>query len=355
MPEQVEIGVEGQLGVVALNRPEAINALNHGMIADITAVLMRWREDGNVRAVLFEGRGPRGFCAGGDVRAVRKLVLDGWHGEAAAFFAAEYRMNHLIASYPKPVIAFTRGVVMGGGIGIAGHADFRFCAMDTSFAMPEAAIGFCADVGVHAILARAPLSRALLFLLSGLPVGAADALALGLADCVIASERMTDVRASLVTAATAADLDMALVALMQTEGIEPGEAELAGLADRLEPALKLPEVEAVVTAIAAEAEVAQHPALQTLAKALASRSPTSLEAIFAGHRAARSDPEVANVLGRDLEVAKLMIARPDFAEGVRAVLIDKDRAPKWQPADFSPNARADIEKALAAGSPIITS
>jgi enoyl-CoA hydratase len=353
MTEQIQIGVEGQLGVITLNRPEAINALNLAMIQAITAALTQWRNEPGVRAVLFEGRGPRGFCAGGDVRAVRTLVLEGRQAEAEAFFAAEYGMNYLIATYPKPVIALAHGVVMGGGIGIAGHADFRFCGMDARYAMPEAAIGFFSDVGVNAILARAPLERALLFLMSGVIVGAADALGLGLVDCVVAPERLAEVRASLLIAATAGDIDTALVGLMQSEGLEPGEAELAGHAETLAAALKLPTAAEIVAAIAEAAR--DRPELQAIAAALAARSPTSLAAIHAAHRAARTDPDIANVLGRDVKLANLLIAKPDFAEGVRAVLVDKNQSAHWQPANFVDVAHETIEKALSEAPPIITS
>src|SRR5690606_24304065 len=135
---QIETGVEGQLGVIALNRPEAINALNHSMIEAIFGVLKLWEQDDKVRAVLFEGRGTRGFCAGGDVRAVRESVQKNdpnW----ARFFVDEYIMNGRIAAYPKPIAVIADGVVMGGGIGIAGHAQFRFTTPNARFAMPEAA------------------------------------------------------------------------------------------------------------------------------------------------------------------------------------------------------------------------
>lgn len=182
MTGQLDVIREGNLGIIALNRPEAINALSLEMIDGITRALEQWADDDEIRLVLFEGRGPRGFCSGGDVRAVRQAVLDGEAAEADAFFAAEYRMNGIIARYPKPLVALTHGIVMGGGIGIAGHCAFRFTTAEARFAMPEAAIGFTCDVGVNFILSKAPVHRALAFAMTGVPVGAADALALGLTD-----------------------------------------------------------------------------------------------------------------------------------------------------------------------------
>jgi enoyl-CoA hydratase len=325
---QLEIGVEGSLGVIALNRPEAINALSRDMIDGIAAQLTAWRGDPAIRAVLFEARGTRGFCSGGDVRAVRKLILDGREEEADAYFAAEYRMNAMIATYPKPVIAIADGIVMGGGIGIAGHARFRFTTQEAKYAMPEGAIGLVADVGVNWILAKAPENRALLFLLTGLPVSGSDVLALGLADCCVAAPRLAEVRSAVVAAANTGDIEPALVALMQAESIQAGERDLCDLADELADLLALPDAASIVAAI--EEEAHEDAALSPYAAQLARLSPTNLEATVISHRAARRLRDVEAVLQLDFRMASHMARHPDFAEGVRAQLVDKDRRPNWQ-------------------------
>lgn len=319
---QIESSIEGQLGVIALNRPEAINALNHSMIEAISGVLQLWERDDKVRAVLFEGRGTRGFCSGGDVRAVRELVLK-QDPDWARFFADEYIMNGRIASYPKPVVVIADGVVMGGGIGIAGHARFRFTTPNARFAMPEAAIGFVCDIGVNAILRKAPLQRALLFELSGQAVGAADALALGLTDCAVDPERLGEVRASIVAAASAANVEQALVGVMEAESIQAGDRVLCDLADRLEDELALGTAAEIVAAIA---ETGEAPEMATV---LQSRSPTSQEAILQSHLAARRAADIGQILAIDTRLATLLAGLPDFAEGVRAVLVDKDQKPRW--------------------------
>lgn len=324
MSAQIETSIEGQLGVITLNRPEAINALNLPMIEAIRGVLKLWAEDDKVRAVLFEGRGARGFCAGGDVRSVRDAVLKGEKSHADQFFAIEYAMNAEIATYRKPVIVIADGVVMGGGIGIAGHAQFRFTTPNAKFAMPEAAIGFVCDVGVNAILRKAPRHRALLFELSGQAVGVADALALGLTDCAVMPERLPELRASIIAAAGASRVDAALVGVMEAETIQAGERVLCDLADRLEDELSLDSPAEIIAAIDASGEAPE------LAKLLASRSPTSHEAILQGHLAARRATGIAEILAIDLALAHLLAGLPDFAEGVRAVLVDKDHAPHWQ-------------------------
>jgi enoyl-CoA hydratase len=345
MSAQLEVAVEGRLGVIALNRPEAINALSAEMIAGISETLARWRGDDAVRAVLFEGRGERGFCSGGDVRAVRAMIVEGRPDEAEAYFAAEYAMNLAIASYERPVIAIADGVIMGGGIGIAGHARFRFTTPDAKFAMPEAGIGFFSDVGVNAILSKAPLQRALLFLMGGTPVGATDALALGLTDCAVAPDKLAELRAGLVAAANAASLESAIVGLMQAHSIQAGERALCPLADLLEDEFYQDSAAAIVAEIKEAAEEISE--AKPIAALLETRSPTSLEAILQSHLAARKLPDTRSVLALDLRLARLMAGLPDFAEGVRAVLVDKDRAPRWSPADFAGVPVAAIRDAVA--------
>jgi enoyl-CoA hydratase len=345
MTLQLEISVDGHLGVIALNRPEAINALSRGMIEGITETLERWCSEAQVRAVLFEARGTRGFCSGGDVRAVRALAVEGRHAEVEAYFAAEYAMNLLITTYEKPVIAIADAIVMGGGIGIAGHAAFRFTTPEARFAMPEAGIGFFGDVGVNHILSKAPAHRALLFLMSGMAVGAADALALGLTDCAVKPERIGELRAALVAAANAASAETAIVALMQAQSIQAGDRTLCGLADLLADELGLASAAEIVAAI--EQRAGESAELAAMASLLRARSPTSLEAIVASHRASRRLPGAAEILALDLRLARLLSGLPDFAEGVRAVLIDKDQRPRWTPSSFAEVPAAAIAGAIS--------
>ncbi|MDO8359924.1 MAG: enoyl-CoA hydratase/isomerase family protein [Devosia sp.] len=339
MTTELDISTDGRLGIIALNRPAAINALSLEMIAGVTETLSRWRDDPAIGAVLFEGRGAKGFCAGGDVRVVRALVLEGKPELADAYFAAEYRMNGMIAGYPKPLIALSHGIVMGGGIGIAGHCRYRLTQPGARFAMPEAAIGFFPDVGVNAILAKAPLNRALLFETTGTSVGAADALELGLADAVVDPTRLAAIRAGLVAAAASGRPDDAIVRLIEAESIEAGDASFCGLADLL-PA------DAPVSPADFLERVAALPELAELSALLASRSPSALTAIFHAHLAARQLIEVPLVLDLDLRLAGVMARAPDFAEGVRAVLVDKDQRPGWRPARLAEVDPAAILRAV---------
>lgn len=336
MTGQLEVIREGHLGIIALNRPEAINALSLEMIDGITLALERWADDGEIRAVLFEGRG-RGFCSGGDVRAVRQAVLAGQAEVADAFFAAEYRMNGIIARYPKPLVVLSHGIVMGGGIGIAGHCAFRFTTTEARFAMPEAAIGFTCDVGVNFILAKAPVHRALAFAMAGVPVGVADALALGLVDCAVDPARLDQVRAGIITAAGSGRVEAALGALMQAEMAPVGELVLCAAADK-HLGLDWRDAEMIVAEAGAEPQLAL----------LAARSPTSLVAILEAFHAARLQVDIRDVLAADLRLARYLARLPDFAEGVRAVLVDKDQKPQWRPKALAEVDVASIRTAIGA-------
>lgn len=337
MTGQLDIAREEHLGIIALNRPEALNALNQDMVRGIIRTLEQWRDDPDIRVVLFEGRGPRGFCAGGDVRAMRALVLEGRDAEADDFFDAEYFMNGLIATFPKPTVALSHGVVMGGGIGIAGHCRYRFTTPDAKFAMPEAAIGFVSDIGINQLMAQAPLNRALLFLMSGVTVGPADALALGLADCVYDPARREALLSAVAAAAASDHPEVALGRLVGAEMLAGGDEAFVVAADAF-AGLDWTDAAAIVAGV-------DDP---MLGAALKSRSPSSLVAILESHLAARKLPGIREILAVDLGLAQLMCRWPDFAEGVRAVLVDKDQRPAWRPDNFAAVPRGEIITAINA-------
>lgn len=334
MTEELQVRADAALGRIALNRPQAINALSLAMIEGIGGALAAWRNDPAIGAVLITGNGAKGFCSGGDVRAARALVLEGRAEAADGYFAAEYQMNELIATYPKPLVAVSHGITMGGGIGIAGHCNVRITQAGARFAMPELAIGFFADVGVNAILAKAPLNRALLFLMSGVSVGPSDALALGLADAVVAPERVEGLVAEIAAAAGSSHPQDKIVRLVEAETIVGGDAPFCAMADLLpgdepdSPADFLDRVAAV-------------PELGEVSALLKTRSPGSLVATFFAQIHARRLMDVGKTLEMDLRLAGIMARRPDFGEGVRAVLVDKDQAPKWSPAGL---ADFDVER-----------
>jgi len=331
----------GKTGFITLNRPEAINALGMSMIEAIAKAFADFSADDTIAAIVFEGTGTRGFCAGGDVRAVRQAVLDGDTAKAERFFEAEYKLNGAIAKSAKPVVALTDGVVMGGGLGLAGHARFRIATSNARFAMPESAIGFFCDVGVNTILAKAPLHRALAFLLTGTIVDAADALGLGLTDCVVPEGALPEVRDMLISAIEVGDVPTSITNVMQAHGVDAGIAGFIANADAHEAIFAKGDAAEILNALAENGDSAAAAFLDVLT----TRCPTSLAVITANQLAARLT-DIDGVLANDLALARWMIRRPDFAEGVRAVLVDKDRNAKWVPADITDVNNAEIIERL---------
>ena len=328
MDQYLDISIEGALGVIALDRPRAINALTLGMLEGIAATLDKWAADPAIRAVLIEGRGERGFCAGGDVRATREQVLAGNAAAVKAFFAREYAVNGQIATYAKPVITLQDGIVMGGGIGLSSHARYRIATERARFAMPEAAIGLFCDVGVNALVAEAPEAAVLAFFLGGEPVAPADAVALNLTDTIVPAERLANLRAGLAAAVGADDPEGALVELIALHAVEPDPAEFCDGAEAVAACFVGHGAVDILAALTASGD----PFAIRLAEVAAKRCPTSNEVNVLAHRAAREDPGIGAVLRRDYNLAVFLAMRPDFAEGVRAVLVDKDQAPHWGPA-----------------------
>ncbi|WP_196260727.1 enoyl-CoA hydratase/isomerase family protein [Pelagibacterium limicola] len=346
MTTEIEIGVDGRAGVITLTRERAINALSGAMIAEILVALEDWEDDPSVAAVVIEGQGPKGFCAGGDVRTSRELSLAGRRDEVRAYFEDEYRMNGLIASYRKPIIALQHGFVMGGGIGLSSHARYRVAAASSRFAMPEAAIGFFCDVGVNAILYQTPEHRALAFLMSGVALGPGDAIALGLTDAMVPDSELQGLRQRIIEAALAIDPDTAIAAIIAGESQDPDAAAFCQTADSLRLAFEnqpVPEIVANLASLASDGD----PAASALHQAMATHCPTSLEVIAQSHRLARKLRDTDAILALDLDLAAYMAPRPDFAEGVRAALVDKDRAPRWSPASLADVDRDGLEAVFA--------
>ena len=345
MTDQIKTSIEGAVAILCLNRPEAINALNPEMMAAIYEKLSGWVADDNISLVVLEGEGKRGFCAGGDVRWTREAVLEGRAEEADAFFALEYSVNKMISTYPKAIVALTHGAVMGGGIGLAGHAKYRFTHTASRFAMPETAIGFFCDVGVQSLLAGVPRHRALMFMMSGDVVSAVDAVALNLADRVVAPEEFETVRTRIIAAGNGQNVAVELDELTKTDAEKAGESEFSLLADEHADCFEPEDCGEIVERLVRASQGSED--LKRVVHLIETRCPTSMWVHVLARKAARLDSEIGAVLARDLRLARLMVRRDDFAEGVRAVLVDKDQSPGWEPADIADVDQNAITRALA--------
>ncbi|MEU3017098.1 enoyl-CoA hydratase/isomerase family protein [Nocardiopsis sp. NPDC007018] len=333
----VLLRVEGALARATLNRPRAINALDHGMVRVLADALTDWEKDEGVAAVLLDGAGERGLCAGGDIRAIRASAVDG-DRRAADFWRDEYRLNARIARYPKPYVALMDGVVMGGGVGVSAHGRVRVVTERSKVGMPETTIGFVPDVGGTYLLSRAPGETGTHLGLTGTPIGAGDAVYTGMADHYVPSERLPDLVAALTRARTEAEV-------IETVG---GFAKIA-------PAAPLEArrgwIDACYSADTAEEIVARlrdhgDPEAAKAADTIAAKSPTSVKTTLAALRRARDLDTLEEVLEQEYRVSSATLTWPDLAEGIRAQVVDKDRRPRWAPATLAGVSDADVARAF---------
>lgn len=285
----------GGVGHITLNRPRAINALTTAMLADIGEQLSDWRDEESVERVRISGAGERGLCSGADVRQLSAAVAERGEVAAEVFFSVEYAVDALIATYPKPIRAELFGFAMGGGLGLTAHCSERVVRADSRLAMPETIIGLFPDVGVLYELSRAPGELGTHLALSGSGIGAADAVLVGLADRV--------------------------------EGEVPG-SELAGQRSWIDECYAGDDPVAIVQRLATH----DHADARAAAEVLRQRCPFGVAVSLAAIRRAATLPDVVSVLVQDLALAVPLVQRPDFAEGVRAQVIDKDRNPSWTPS-----------------------
>jgi enoyl-CoA hydratase/carnithine racemase len=324
--------VRNGIGVLTLNRPKALNALSLGMLRDLTAWLLAWRDDPAIRGVLVRGAMQEGrgiaFCAGGDIRFFHQAALAG-DPRLEDFFTEEYALNHLIHIYPKPYIAWMDGVVMGGGMGISQGARLRIVTERTRMAMPETNIGLFPDVGGGWFLSRCPGHVGEYLALSGQVIGAGDAIAWGLADAFVESSALAAFERVLDNAAIASDADWLRWAMAQARpapapDLYARQAEI----DRHFGADTVPDI---VASLQRDGSAWARESLAALSK----RSPLMLCVSLALIRRARSMSLADDLrLERDLMRNCFHLrsgAASEAVEGVRALAIDKDHAPRWNP------------------------
>jgi enoyl-CoA hydratase len=312
---------DGRVGRVILNRPKALNALDGPMIRALAAVLPVWRDEPSVHAVVIEGTGERAFCAGGDIRAIRALALAGEHHEIATFFADEYALNQAIADYPKPYVALIDGLCLGGGIGVSVHGAYRIATEAAVFAMPETAIGMFPDIGASYFLPRLPGQVGMYLGLTGARVQGSEAVAVGLATHFVPRAKLPALSAAL------AEDGVAVIA-----GFAEPSPPPAWFANRpaIDHCFGAPSVPEIVRRLEDDGSDWAHTTLAEMAKMSPSALCWSHEIIRLG-----AGRMLRECLIAELALTRQVTAHPDFAEGVRAMVIDKDRAPKWHPAQLS--------------------
>lgn len=332
--DEVLTEVDGSVGLITLNRPKAINSLNQRMVDDLTAILTGWADDDAVRAVVLSGAGERGLCAGGDVVSIyHSARKDG--AEARRFWRDEYLLNAQIADFAKPYVAVMDGIVMGGGVGVSAHANTRVVTDTSKIAMPEVGIGFIPDVGGVYLLARAPGGLGLHAALTGAPFTGADAIAMGFADHYVPHADIEAFRRAIVSDG----VDNALAKF----AVEPPPSELAAQRGWIDDCFARDTVEDIVAALR------DHDAgpANEAANLIVTRSPIALSVTLEAVRRAASLKTLKDVLVQDYRVSSASLRSHDLVEGIRAQLIDKDRNPKWSPAELAAVTAADVEAYFA--------
>jgi enoyl-CoA hydratase len=325
----------GALRRITLNRPHALNALTLDMSVAMTALLRQWADDAAVGAVLIDGAGERAFCAGGDIRALYDAAQSG-DSLPQRFWATEYRLDVLIARYPKPVVVLMDGLVMGGGVGLSAHASLRIVTERSAVAMPEVGIGYFPDVGASFLLARAPGATGTHLAMTGTRVAAADAIYCRLADLHVPAARLREIPAALADSRGAHDVKARLDKLSSP----PGAGRLAAARRWIDRCYGADAVEDIVDRLAGCDDDEAHATLQLLGK----MSPTSLKITLRNLRSALSFDRVEQSFQQDYRISLACVAEHDFLEGIRAAVVDKDRNPAWRPDKLADVTDAVVDR-----------
>ncbi|MEE2061919.1 enoyl-CoA hydratase/isomerase family protein [Rhodococcus artemisiae] len=327
---EILIEAKNGLGRITLNRPKAINALNHTMVQAMAEALLEWSTDDTIRAVVVAGAGERGLCAGGDIVAIYHDAKDGGTG-TQDFWRDEYILNAAIGRYPKPYVAIMDGIVMGGGIGISAHGNVRIVTERSSLAMPEVGIGFIPDVGGTYLLSRAPGELGTHIALTTGRLKAGDAIALGFADHFVPSEALD----KFVTALESGSVDEALAEYSQPAP----ESDVLAQQSWIDAAYSADSVRAIVEQLRAS----DVPEAQATAETILGKSPVALEATLRSLRHARQLGTLEEVLNEEYRVSLASLKTHDLVEGIRAQVVDKDRNPAWSPATLADVTDADVD------------
>ncbi|MGO3151821.1 MAG: 3-hydroxyisobutyryl-CoA hydrolase [Galactobacter sp.] len=336
MNPHLAVEIHSGLGIITLNRPEKINALTPGMVSEIGATLRAWRYAPEVNAVVLRGAGERGFCAGGDLTDFHRAQSGGDQGGFLDILVEQFELAALVGTYPKPIMSIMSGLALGAGLGMAGVASIRVVTPDARLGMPETRIGYSPDAGGSLLLGRAPGRLGEHLAATGDTIGAGDAVEAGLADFCVAAETQEDLISSFADLATlrAGEVSIGLEVMHGTRPPAPAAARERAWMDHCYAAEDLP-------AILTELESSPWPAARAAAERIRRNSPLAVATALEVVRAARDEDELRGSLEREHRAAAFLMDHPDVAEGIRARIVDKDDAPRWDPA-----APEDVDRDL---------
>jgi enoyl-CoA hydratase len=318
----VIVSIEGRVGRLSLNRPAALHALTLDMCHIMSAALSKWASDDAVECVIIDHAEGRGFCAGGDIAFLRNSALNDDGVSGRKFFHDEYQLNHQLFTYPKPVVAFMDGITMGGGVGIALPARYRAATENTRLAMPETGIGLFPDVGGGWYLSRLPGQTGKFLALTGARLDGAECLALGIATHYLPAENLAQAKAAL---AAGTDDIHATLKSFGTGAPLARISENRGRIDRLFAGETLEDILAALETDNSDWAAKELTTLRT-------KSPQTCKVALRQLHESRQLSDFADNMRMEYRIASRVLVRPDFAEGVRAVIVDKTNDPKWNPA-----------------------
>jgi enoyl-CoA hydratase len=321
MTDDILARITGRIGHLSLNRPKALHALTLAMVRAMIAALLNWRDDPAVDAVVIDHAEGRGFCAGGDIAFLRDSALNDDGVAGRQFFYEEYQLNHLILTFPKPVLAFMDGITMGGGVGLAGPATYRIATEATRLAMPETGIGLFPDVGGGWYLSRLAGRLGQYMALTGARLDGSDCLWAGLATHYLPQAALAEAKAALI-----AEPDQA-AAILHRLSVAPPPAKIAAQADTIDRLFASDRYEDILEGLTADGSEWATATLTTLA----TKSPQTCKVALRQLQGSLHCADFAANMAMEYRISARVLLRPDFAEGVRAVIIDKDHAPRWNP------------------------
>jgi enoyl-CoA hydratase/carnithine racemase len=332
----VQVRVEGRIGRLTLDRPKALNALNRPMMELIDGAMIDWADDDVIAMVVIDAAGDRAFCAGGDIAELYHRTKVGDLGYSRDFWRDEYRMNARIKNYPKPYVAVMDGITMGGGVGLSGHGSHRIVTERSMVAMPECGIGLIPDVGGTFLLGKAPGRLGEYLGLTGARMGAADAIFAGFADYYVPAEKVPAMIEALV--------DEGDIRLLERFAETPPEGELREKRSTIDQIFAQHDLAAIVNGFAC---LAAGEWCDRARKALSKGCPLSMHSTLRMIRDARGMSRLEEALIQEYRYTCRSLEEGEFMEGIRAAVIDKDRAPTWAKPEVGDVGEADIEAMLA--------
>jgi len=342
MTDDAEVLFEerGSVGLITLNRPKALNSLTHGMCVAITEQLGKWANLKHIKAVIVVGAGEKAFCAGGDVVKVSKSVAAGTR-EWRDFFHDEYLMNIAIDEFPKPYIAIVDGITMGGGVGVSIPGDYWIATEKTMFAMPETGLGLIPDVGGGWFLPRLPGETGMYLALTGARIKAPDLYALGIASHVIASDQV----GALIAAIAEMDIEerLDIERILDHFHADPEPAPLSPAFEDIDDHFGGESVDAIMTSLSND----ESDWAQKQFSILSSKSPMSMKVTFEQLKRGSATETFRDNMRMEFRLVSHLMDGKDFHEGVRAILLDKDNKPQWNPASLWEVSDEDVEAHFA--------